>query len=140
LPGAIVACACGQCAYAPRVANPPGASREMGDAVMKIVCRGRAVAAQALAILCGIAVVGTAVAETIVVDDQVMVKQSSVEKPKRGSSMNDVQARFGAPVEKHPAVSDPGKPMQPPITRWDYAGFSVFFEHDRVIDAVATGG
>jgi hypothetical protein len=28
----------------------------------------------------------------------------------------------------------------PPITRWDYAGFSVFFEHDRVIDAVVTSG
>jgi hypothetical protein len=36
-------------------------------------------------------------------------------------------------------VSSPGRPGQPPITRWDYAGFAVFFEHDRVIDAVATG-
>ena len=26
-----------------------------------------------------------------------------------------------------------------PSTRWDYAGFSVFFERDRVIDAVAIG-
>jgi hypothetical protein len=27
---------------------------------------------------------------------------------------------------------------KPPITRWDYPGFSVFFEGDRVIDTVAT--
>jgi len=94
---------------------------------------------QALAILCGIAVTGAAVAETVVVDDQVMVKQSAVATPKRGLTMSQVEAKFGAPVEKHAAVSDPGTSHQPPITRWDYAGFSVFFEHDRVIDTVATG-
>ena len=92
-----------------------------------------------LAMLCSFAVTGAAVAETIVVDDQVMVKQTSIERPKRGSTMTQVEARFGAPVERHAAVSSPGRPGQPPITRWDYAGFAVFFEHDRVIDAVAIG-
>jgi len=77
---------------------------------------------------------GVAAAETIVVDGQVAVRQSSVERPGRGSTMNSVEQRFGAPNSKHAAVG------QPPITRWDYAGFSVFFEHDRVIHAVATGG
>ena len=95
---------------------------------------------QALAILCGIAVSGAAIAETVVVDDQVMVKQSSVATPKRGLTMGQVEAKFGAPVEKHAAVSSPGTSHQPPITRWDYAGFAVFFEHDRVIDTVATSG
>ena len=95
---------------------------------------------QALAILCGIAVTGAAVAETIVVDDQVMVKQTSVATPKRGLTMSQVEAKFGAPVEKHAAVSSPGTAHQPPITRWDYTGFSVFFEHDKVIDTVATSG
>jgi hypothetical protein len=28
----------------------------------------------------------------------------------------------------------------PPITRWDYNNFAVFFEGDRVIDAVVTSG
>jgi hypothetical protein len=28
----------------------------------------------------------------------------------------------------------------PPITRWDYPNFSVFFEGDRVIHAVVTTG
>jgi hypothetical protein len=46
--------------------------------------------------------------------------------------MTQVQAKFGAPVTKHDAVG------LPPITRWDYPGFSVFFEHDRVIDSVTT--
>ena len=86
-----------------------------------------------LALLSGVAA-GPVLAETLVVDDQVTLRDSTVERPKRGSTMAEVEKHFGAPVEKHPTVG------QPPITRWDYAGFSVFFEHDRVIHAVATSG
>lgn len=75
---------------------------------------------------------GAARAETIVVDDEVRVRESSVEKPGRGTSMEAVEARFGAPASRHGPVGDP------PITRWDYPGFSVFFEHRHVIHAVAT--
>jgi len=88
------------------------------------------------ALLCGLALgtTGIAMAETILVDDQVQVRESSVSKPKRGVTMTQVEAKFGAPVTKHDAVG------QPPITHWDYPAFSVFFEHDRVIDTVATAG
>ena len=75
---------------------------------------------------------GLAAAETMVVDDQVVVRPSTVERPARGVTMATVEAKFGAPQARHPAVGTP------PITRWDYAGFSVFFEGERVIDAVAT--
>ena len=84
-------------------------------------------------ILCAAAGSSAALAETIVVDDQVKVRESAVEKPARGMTMSTVESRFGAPANKHPTVG------QPPITRWDYPGFSVFFEKDRVIHAVATG-
>jgi hypothetical protein len=84
------------------------------------------------------AAAATAVAETIVVNDQVQVRESQVDRPKRGSTMSEVEKHFGAPVNRHPTVG--GAPHQPPITRWDYNGFSVFFERDRVIDAVVTGG
>jgi hypothetical protein len=87
-----------------------------------------------VALLCGCAASGAAMAETLVVNDQLTVPASSVQTPKRGSTMTDVEKHFGAPVEKHATVG------QPPITRWDYNGFSVFFEHDRVIHAVATSG
>ena len=87
-------------------------------------------AALALTVLCS----NVALAETVVVDDQVTVRQSSVERPSRGVTMATVEAKFGAPQTRHPAV---GKPA---ITRWDYANFSVFFEGERVIDAVATAG
>ena len=84
-----------------------------------------------IAMLCGLAASGAAVAETLVVDDQLQLRDSTVDRPKRGSTMADVEKHFGTPVEKHATVG------QPPITRWDYAGFAVFFEHDRVIHAVA---
>ncbi len=84
-------------------------------------------------LLAGMLLSGAAAAETIVVDGQVAVRQSSVERPSRGATMTAVEQRFGAPASKHAAVG------RPPITRWDYAQFSVFFENDRVIHAVATG-
>jgi hypothetical protein len=75
---------------------------------------------------------GVLLAETLLVDDQVMVRESSVERPAKGSSMKTVESRFGAPAMRHATVG------QPPITRWDYPGFAVFFEHDHVIHSVAT--
>jgi hypothetical protein len=51
-------------------------------------------------------------------------------RPDRGSSMATVESRFGEPTNRHSAVGDP------PITRWDYPQFAVYFEHDRVLHAV----
>ncbi len=55
--------------------------------------------------------------------------------PRRGQLMAQVEAEFGAPVRKHAAVGG-GSPRHPPITRWDYAEFSVYFEHSHVVNAV----
>jgi hypothetical protein len=85
-----------------------------------------------------VAVSGAAVAETVVVNDQVQVRESHVDVPKRGLTMDEVEKQFGAPVTRHPAVGG-ASAQQPPITRWDYNSFSVVFERDRVIDAVVTG-
>lgn len=73
-----------------------------------------------------------AAADTLVIGDQVVVRESAVERPVRGMPMRAVEARFGAPATRHAAVGNP------PITRWDYPGFSVFFEYETVIHAVAT--
>ncbi|MGC4027665.1 MAG: hypothetical protein QM696_02150 [Steroidobacteraceae bacterium] len=71
-------------------------------------------------------------ADTLVVDDQVQLRPSSIQTPHRGSSMAAVEAKFGAPASRHAAVG------KPPITRWDYDGFSVYFEYQHVIHAVAS--
>lgn len=52
-------------------------------------------------------------------------------KPSRGMTQARVEAEFGSPDSRDAAVGDP------PITRWDYADFAVFFEHDRVIHSVS---
>ena len=55
---------------------------------------------------------------------------STAGRPERGMHMDAVEARYGAPATRYPAVG------QPAITRWDYPGFVVFFENDLVLHAV----
>lgn len=50
--------------------------------------------------------------------------------PRKGSTMDQVEATFGAPTNKREAVG------QPPITRWEYPTFIVYFEYRHVINAV----
>ncbi len=51
-------------------------------------------------------------------------------KPMRGMTKNSVEADYGSPADRKSAVGDP------PITRWEYADFVVYFEYDRVIHSV----
>ena len=55
---------------------------------------------------------------------------AAADRPHRGSTMATVQGRYGEPTNRHAAVGNP------PITRWDYPQFSVYFENDRVLHAV----
>ena len=79
-------------------------------------------------------ITGAATAETIIVNDGVAVRESTIERPGRGMTMEAVEQKFGAPATRHNAVGNP------PITRWDYPGFSVFFENNLVIHSVAIAG
>ena len=51
-------------------------------------------------------------------------------QPARGMSMEKVEAAFGAPANRVAAVGNP------PITRWEYPGFVVFFENSIVLHSV----
>jgi hypothetical protein len=82
---------------------------------------------------CAILAASAVRAETIVVNDKVMVRESSIARPGGGMKMDEVVRKFGEPTKRHPTVG------KPPITRWDYPQFSVFFEGDRVIHAVVLG-
>ncbi len=84
------------------------------------------------ALAAGLALCAAAGAETIAVDDTIAVKQPGVPSPTRGMSMQQVESNFGAPSAKSATVG------KPPITRWDYAGYSVYFEYDHVIHCVAS--
>jgi hypothetical protein len=50
--------------------------------------------------------------------------------PGRGMTKEMVEEKFGSPTERVEAVGEP------PITRWVYGNFTVYFEYDHVIHAV----
>ena len=79
---------------------------------------------------------GVAHADTLLLASIDVDKQSVDSRPKPGMSMTAVESSYGAPAERHPAVGG-ANAQQPPITRWDYPTFSVYFENDRVVHAVA---
>ena len=60
----------------------------------------------------------------------------AIQTPSQGQTMADVRSQFGDPATEHPTVSTDGGPYQPPITRWDFENYSVFFEHDVVVRSV----
>ena len=74
-----------------------------------------------------LAMFGTAQADTLQMEK---MAGSSDARPTRGMTQASVESKFGSPVAIKAAVGEP------PITRWEYANFVVFFEHDRVIHAV----
>ena len=57
-------------------------------------------------------------------------KQQSITLPEKGMDKAQVRARFGEALEKTAASGEP------PISRWIYADFSVYFENDTVIHSV----
>jgi len=80
-----------------------------------------------------LACAGAASADTLLID---RTQRERGQMPTRGMSMADVEARFGAPRER----LDPrgGQKRQwPTINRWVYPAFVVYFEKNKVIDAVA---
>lgn len=52
--------------------------------------------------------------------------------PHRGMTMERVRQSFGAPAKTVAAVGNP------PISRWIYDGFVVYFENNHVIHSLAT--
>ena len=72
---------------------------------------------------------GVAGAQTL---DMVETPAATADRPTRGMTMNRVESRFGVPERRIAAVGDP------PISRWEYSGFIVYFEYDKVLHSVAT--
>lgn len=63
----------------------------------------------------------------------VQIKQNA-NAPIRGMTKNTVRKQYGEPSGKKSAVG------KPPISRWDYPGYSVFFEHHIVLHTVVHNG
>ena len=71
---------------------------------------------------------GTAGADTLKMEG--VAAPESDGRPTRGMTQAKVESRYGAPATVKAPVGDP------PITRWEYANFVVYFEYDKVIHAV----
>lgn len=69
-------------------------------------------------------------ADTLLIDGLQTARASTSDRPVRGMSMDAVQAKWGQPAAQRGAVGEP------PISRWEYGDFIVFFEYQRVIHAI----
>lgn len=71
---------------------------------------------------------GTALADRLLIEK--VERDRGTQAPTHGLTMTQVEQRFGAPERKVAAVGEP------PIARWVYAEFTVYFEHQYVINSV----
>ena len=71
---------------------------------------------------------GPALADVLLVDSIQSAPQ--IHTPRNGLTMAQVRQQFGNPKAELPAVGEP------PISRWEYDGYSVFFEYDLALHSV----
>ena len=69
-------------------------------------------------------------ADSLLIENIDKSRAALTERPKRGMSMDTVAENWGQPAEKNAAIGEP------PISRWEYSTFIVYFEHQNVIHAV----
>lgn len=81
-------------------------------------------------LLAALGTMGAARADTLIIERVDQEQATATERPARGMTMDKVAARWGEPAARVDAVG------QPPITRWEYPGFTVFFEFSHVIHSV----
>ena len=71
---------------------------------------------------------GPALADVLLVDGIQSAPQ--MQTPRNGLTMSQIRQQFGSPKTELPAVGEP------PISRWEYEGYSVFFENDLALHSV----
>ncbi len=74
-------------------------------------------------------------AETLATDAATTRTTYRGDLPRRGLSVAQVEKRYGAPLSKMPTAGGDA-PRHPPINRWRYDGYTVYFERNRVIHSV----
>ena len=84
-----------------------------------------------LLLLCGSA--AAAEGDTLLIER--VQQENRAALPQRGMSMAQVQARYGDPAARLEPRGGQSRAW-PVIHRWTYPAFTVYFERDKVIDAV----
>ena len=75
-------------------------------------------------------------ADTLLIDG-IDVDEQSASRAPEARHVDDGRRVDATARRRNATPPSAGHREQPPITRWDYPAFSVYFEHDRVIHAVA---
>jgi hypothetical protein len=75
---------------------------------------------------------GALFADVLILDEVRQV--GKMDLPENGQTMARIESKFGTPENRGQAVGDP------PITRWDYKEYSVYFEHRIVLFSVLHPG
>jgi len=87
------------------------------------------------AILAGVSALGvctTSAADVLLIEE--VRERMQRDLPTNGLTAQEVEQRYGVPNQRHAPVGDP------PITRWVYDEYSVYFEYDLVIESVLHEG
>jgi hypothetical protein len=74
-------------------------------------------------------------ADTLMLDSieaEPLNNEAGLSRPERGMTAQQVFNTYGKPLEEKAAIGNP------PITRWIYNDFKVYFEYDHVIRSVVT--
>ena len=75
---------------------------------------------------------GAVFADVLIIDEVRQVARMDL--PENGQTKSSIESKFGTPDQRHQAVGDP------PISRWDYDSYSVYFEYDLVLFSVLHPG
>ena len=87
-----------------------------------------------------LATIALAVATTFAATTvQAQAEDSAAQASVHGLTQSQVVARFGEPEKRFAPVPAQGEHPTPPITRWDYADFSIYFENDIALHRVEHG-
>jgi len=86
-----------------------------------------------------LALVSASMASSALAGDTLLMQrvqqEQSMNLPRKGMSMAEVERRFGQPTAKLDARGG-GSRNQPVINRWMYPGYIVYFERSHVIHTV----
>ncbi len=90
----------------------------------------------ALVLATGGLMTGTASAQSMDMHPDVNKAKQGSKWYVHGMSMAQVAKRFGEPTRKVGPVPKVGTKLNPPITRWEYPGFVVYFEKGTALHLV----
>jgi len=87
---------------------------------------------KSIAVIAFLVTAGTVAADVLLIEE--VRERMQRDLPHNGLTTSEVEQRYGSPNERRAPVGDP------PISRWLYDDYSVYFEYDLVIESVLHRG